>query len=183
MIPFAGEGLPPMDSVYPVRRVRIIREFVGEEILALPLSLDIGERNLLGQALGMKQNTMPGDLNHRIVPEHDVHGLDLILFSEVFEHLMNPFGTMQQIRALLKPGGYCILATPVAAPWKWMRCEHHFTEYYPEHLRVFFEYMGFHCVKYRQFIPFGWKFMFRGVRPLLRVLFQRNQLWLLRKPE
>ena len=45
-------------------------------------------------------------------------GFDIILFTEVLEHLnFHPVGTLRKIRGLLNPGGRLYLSTPDAARW------------------------------------------------------------------
>lgn len=41
--------------------------------------------------------------------------LDVVLFLEIVEHLMDPLPVLRQIRAIVRPGGRLILSTPNAA--------------------------------------------------------------------
>lgn len=40
------------------------------------------------------------------------HVFDIVLHSDVLEHLFNPFTALQEIWRTLKPGGYCLFAVP-----------------------------------------------------------------------
>jgi SAM-dependent methyltransferase len=180
VVPFSCHGDASMKKKANLRhRLKIFREFVPFDIPSCH-SLDIGASNTFGKHLGIKDNTFDYDLNARFeAPSKDY---DFICCSDIIEHLFNPGKVMQDIFNLLKPGGYCLLATPRA---RWMipyECWYHFTEYKPKCMKQLFEYYGFEIVKFRTYSIWDWDFMFYGVRPFLRVLFHRNQLWLIRRP-
>ena len=179
IIPFAEHGDADTLPKSHKRRARIIREFIGYDIANLK-TLDIGAKNKLGEVLGIRDNTLDADLNVSVsAPDHDY---DLILCSEIFEHICNPYLMMRRIMELLKPGGVCILSTPVVGWIIWLPQPNHFTEYSRISLGKFFRYMGFEPEKYRTTQIWDLSFMFYGVRPLIRVLFKRHQMWMLRKP-
>ncbi|MBE0598083.1 MAG: methyltransferase domain-containing protein [Desulfuromonadales bacterium] len=57
------------------------------------------------------------DIEKNKIPPH-LHPVDLIIFTEVIEHLnYHPLPTLKRIRELLKPGGHLILTTPDAEEW------------------------------------------------------------------
>ena len=56
-----------------------------------------------------------GDLNERF-PVGDEQ-FDIILASNIIEHLWNTDGFLQEIHRALKPSGYAIIATPNLASW------------------------------------------------------------------
>lgn len=41
--------------------------------------------------------------------------IDVILCTEVFEHIKNPISALEEFHRLLRPGGYCILTSPFAS--------------------------------------------------------------------
>jgi len=172
--PFSAHGDASDVNANVGRRVAQVRKFIG---FVPDESLDIGPPNAFGQALGVRDNTT-GDVNLGVnAPGKDY---ELILFSEIIEHLMNPLGAMQDCYRLLKPGGICIVSTPIASRLSF-QSPHHFTEYKPDRMRRLFEYVGFDIVGYKKINIWDRGFMFKGVRPFFRVLFHRSQLWKLRK--
>jgi len=177
-VPFTEHGDASTQNANKGKRVRVVREFIGKDLSQLK-TLDIGGKNRFGELLGIKHNT-EGNLNEGIVaPDKDY---DLILCSEIFEHLMNPLQIMRQIHDLLKPDGVCILSTPIEYKIGWYQSPHHFVEYRPDRLRMLFEYAGFKPNKYKSFCIWDWwPFMFTGVRPFLRCVFHRSQLWELKR--
>lgn len=178
LVPFSAHGDASDENLNKGRRVKIVKDFIGGEVIGK--TLDIGSPNAFGQAIGIKDNTT-GDLNFGVsAPSKDY---DLILFSEILEHLMNPLSVLIDCHRLLRSGGLCIVCTPKAS-WHtgfFYQSPHHFTEYKPDRLRKLFEYAGFTVVKYQTINIWDKRFALYGVRPLLRVLFHRSQLWMLRK--
>ena len=53
-----------------------------------------------------------GDWTNGLKPEFDV-----VLMGDVLEHLVNPLRTLQQIRPLLRNGGYAVICLPNVAHW------------------------------------------------------------------
>ena len=180
LIPFSAHGDASDDNLNKGRRVKIVRDFIGFNVVNVK-SLDIGPPNAFGIALGFKENTI-GDLNDGVVALGKDY--DIILFSEILEHLMNPLQAMRDCYDILKHGGYCVVCTPKAS-WHtglFYQSPHHFTEYRADRLRKLFEFAGFEVMKYQTINIWDRRFMFYGVRPFLRVLFHRSQLWMLKKP-
>jgi SAM-dependent methyltransferase len=184
-VPFSQQGDNEILSAHGnERRAKIIKDFIGRDISNLR-TLDIGNSNIIGQLVGIKDNTW-GDLNRslRIFGHTAGYKYDLILSSEIFEHLMNPLTHLQDIYEQLKPGGTLILATPIQRRvLGWYELDKHFVEYRPWRLKQLFLYVGFKPIKYHTYCIWKWfPFALTGVRPLLRCLFHRSQLWELEKP-
>ena len=152
------------------KRLVDLRRFLGK----LPeKTLDIGQPNYAGRALGVMHNTLATDFNFVILaPEKDY---DAVLCFEVIEHVMNPFDMLRAIRGFLRPGGKLYLSTPVMFPW--YQGPHHFTEYKVKNFRVMLEYAGFKILRSEITKPWPWWFMFWGFRPFFRVMFHRTQLY------
>jgi len=153
----------------------LVNEFAG---LIPEKSLDIGPPNAFGKLMGMRDNTV-GDVNEGIVaPDKDY---DFILFSEIIEHLMNVLTPLRDCYRLLAPGGKLLVSTPIPNII-FYQSKHHLAEYRPDRIVQVFEYVGFEVLRYKKINIWDKKFALTGVRPLMRVLFHRSQLWLLRKP-
>jgi SAM-dependent methyltransferase len=179
-VPFSEHGdASDLKKTNLRHRLNIFRSFIPFDISKCH-SLDMGANNTFGNELGLKDNTFDTDLNVSLeAPSKDY---DLIVSSDIIEHLFNPGLITQKLYSLLKPGGYLLLGTPHG---KWMipyECWYHFTEYKPKCLKQMFEYYGFEIVNFRTYSIWDWEFIFWGIRPFFRVLFHRNQLWLLRRP-
>ena len=181
LIPFAEPGDKDEVNANKGRRVRIVRAFLGQDLSGTK-TLDIGQSNAFGRLLGLKDNTLDTDLNVELVaPDKDY---DLILFSEIIEHLFNPGERLKDCYNLLRPGGALIVSTPILFSKWFFQSPHHVTEYTPKRFKRMLEYYGFKTVKYRSMLIWDWwPFMFTGVRPFLRVLFHRSQLWYCIKPQ
>lgn len=51
------------------------------------------------------------DLDYHPIPVKD-HSIDLILFSEVIEHLNNPLKALVELKRIIKPSGFLLVSTP-----------------------------------------------------------------------
>jgi SAM-dependent methyltransferase len=86
-----------------------------------------GRRGLAQLARG----TLPGD-----VPFGDLR-FDLVVMTDVLEHLDDPGGALGAVRARLKPGGALLMTVP-ATPWLWSAHDvthHHRRRYRARELR------------------------------------------------
>ena len=177
IVPFSAHGDASDCNLNKGRRIKLVQEFIGLDIPKLH-TLDIGPPNAFGQLLGLSDNSI-GDVNEGVkAPSVDY---DLIVFSEIIEHLMNVLGPLRDCYRLLKPGGVLVVSTPIPNIIFYQSL-HHLAEYRPDRLVQVFEYVGFKVEKYQKINIWDKRFAFYGVRPLLRVLFHRSQLWKLRKP-
>ena len=69
----------------------------------------------LHQAKDKNINCVQSDLNESIPLENA--SVDVVLATDVIEHLVNPMIFVQEIYRVLKPSGYMILDTPNLASW------------------------------------------------------------------
>ena len=159
------------------RRGNIVRSFLPREISNVR-SLDIGAPNSFGKELGIEDNTIDADLNKSVTAPQGQY--DFILCSEIIEHLYNPYLLLSRIKELLSPRGLCLISTPIAR-FGIHTSKDHVWEYRADTLKKFVEYMGFEVVRWRSFQFYDWHYALYGVRPMLRILFQRNQLLLCRQ--
>lgn len=182
-VPFSAHGDASDENLNKGRRVKIVREFMSSHIKGIEKlnTLDIGPPNAFGRALGFKHNTT-GDLNYRVNAPSS--GYDVILFSEIIEHLLNPLHALESCRHLLRPGGIMIVSTPLLLWHSGVSYQspHHVVEYRKDRFRKLLEFSGFEIVKYKKINLWDRRFAFYGIRPMLRVLFHRSQLWMVRKP-
>jgi len=80
-------------------------------LLALGVFSDISAADLLPEPVGLKLSQwLHQDLNEPI-PGHDAQ-FDVVIASEVIEHLENPRFTARELYRLCRPGGHVILTTP-----------------------------------------------------------------------
>jgi SAM-dependent methyltransferase len=178
-VPFSELGDENVIKKALTHRLKVTQKFIGYNISDLH-TLDIGQSNKIGRALGIKDNTLETDFNREILAPSDNY--DLITCFEVLEHVMNPLFMMDRIYELLRPGGICYLTTPIRRRTDvFYGCRGHFTEYKPREMGLLFKYVGFREIRYKKFLYWDWDFMFWGIRPFFRVTTQRHQLWGIRK--
>lgn len=171
-IPFADPGDIYQMNANKGRRVRIFKEIIGDTTGLK--TLDVGPQNLFGELLGLQENTYPTDLNHEVYAPSSEY--DLIVCSELLEHVMNPLFLMEKLRGLCKHNGRVILATPKRFPF-WNTSPKHLTEYQKDRLEILFRYAGFKIGSYRTIRIWDWWFAFTGFRPFIRTVFTRSHLW------
>lgn len=58
------------------------------------------------------------DSNSQVLGLEDKVPFDVVICSEVIEHVFDSFGLLSQIHGFLKLGGLCVLTTPNAHRWK-----------------------------------------------------------------
>ena len=149
--------------------------------------LDVGDPSVFGVMLtsrfNNRHNTNPGDdFNFSMTTPGTNY--DLVVCTEVLEHIMNPLQFMERIWLRTAKDGLVLLSTPLARrgfPSVYFHREH-FTEYRKYQLLELCRYAGFEVVRWRSYVFWDWKFALRGIRPILRMLFMRGQMVLLRRP-
>jgi SAM-dependent methyltransferase len=71
----------------------------------------------LRQALPRERfEVMALDAEHPVLPEEGSK-FDAIIMIALLAHLIDPMGSMERIRGLLKPGGFVLIDTPNIAKW------------------------------------------------------------------
>jgi len=181
-ITFAEPGDKDADNANKQRRVEIVQDFIGKDLSKLH-TLDIGQSNQFGRKLGIKHNTYDTDLHRELVAPSNNY--DVILFSEICEHLFNIGMIIEKCYDLLAEDGVLIVSTPRQNPSYFYQSPHHLTEYRPDRFKMMLEYYGFEVKKIKTFCIWDWfylnkyyvPFIFTGLRPLWRCLFHRSMLF------
>ncbi len=170
VIPFSKHKTASLPALNNRHRLKQYQRFIGG---ALPLmTLDMGRENFISLRFGVRYNT-DTDLNRTL----SLSGkYDVITHFEVIQHLMNPLLNIEECFRLLRTGGRMYIATPLAWLIPWYHGEN-FVEYKRKNLEQLFEYVGFRISKYEVHNPWPLRFVFYGVRPVFRVLFNRYQIW------
>ncbi len=139
--------------------------------------LDIGERNLLTEKIekefDIKVDNTSGDLDYEIITPKKKY--DIIVCSHVIEHLMNPLLFLENAKKLLADNGRMIIAYPI----RFIKYEKHFHEIPERDMRIMLDKAGFEVVRwetYKTDHPFP-----LGIRPILRILFDKNFVLVVKK--
>jgi SAM-dependent methyltransferase len=104
-------------------------------------SLKMAQNRILKQGLSNRVQALYGSADDIPLPEASV---DLLLCSEVLEHLPDPQKALQEIKRILRPGGRAILTIPIP-PDPYPNPEHH-GELTPPLLEVVLAHNGFAIV-------------------------------------
>jgi len=150
-------------------------EFMGRGV-NFKSALDIGDRTGLTEMMedkyGVKFDNTQGDLD-----KIELKGnYDLVTSFEVLEHLFNPLFNLVQIKNLLNPNGRLILSTPLAKP-RILWSEEHFHEMSKNSIQALFEVAGLKVLRKNYFRVYPVTFYFSGVRPLLRLIYDKIQIY------
>jgi len=101
---------------------------------------------------------------------------DLVTSFEVLEHLFNPLFHLQQVKKILSKDGKLVLSTPLSKP-RFLWSKEHFHEMSLASIEALFDVAGFKVVRKDFFRVHPLTFYFKGVRPLLRLLFDKIQIY------
>lgn len=178
MIPFKYHGNSTDPDLNNCHRLKLYRKFIGLETIPSD-SLDIGEPGYISRELEVFDNTIETDFNHEVKAPAPPY--QTITCFEVINHICNPLQFMEQIRDLLRPGGVLYLSCPIVFLIPWHHCRFNFVMYGQDRLETMFEYAGFKVVRSKKCIPWPFRFVFLGIRPVFRFLFNRIVIWELRK--
>lgn len=178
MIPFSDHCTADYPTCNNRHRLEVYRKFIKCETLYGRV-LDIGAENYIGLNLGVTDFT-DGDLNWTLRAR--LIEYDIVTCFEVMNKLMNHELFMRSIHSKLKPGGTVYFSIP--KPWL-IQWGQHTSETYadikPHALQKLFKYTGFEVVRWETHSPWPWYFVFYGLRPPFRYLFNRIQLYELRR--
>lgn len=167
---------PYMHSLLPEtmstrRSARFIINFIGKRELGK--TLDIGCPNPLGSLLEKHYNIKLDNTDIDLDIGELIGEYDTIFCFEVVEHLFNPLNLLFQIKKVLKYEGRVYITTPKCKPYfLWSKV--HFHEFHKRELidlieRTKLKIVRFECRKVR---PLWW--YYTGLRPFLRLIFERR---------
>ena len=174
--PWSGHITADKDAVNNKHRLKIFLKFHGD--LKGVNALDIGAPNYISRNLHIEDNTH-GDLNKGIKAPGNAY--DVITCYEVLNHVQNHLTLVEGMRDLLKPGGKLYFSTPLLWLIPWYHGRGNYVELKKDRVKKLFEYAGFEVVRYEWHNPWPWFFIFYGIRPPFRYLFNRFQLWEFKK--
>lgn len=93
-----------------INTVEIAQIVQAQKVIGLDYNLRV-----LRQALAREITPLQADLNDCIPLAKD--SIDVIIATDVLEHLVDPYTFVREMYRVLKPGGYIILDTPNLASW------------------------------------------------------------------
>lgn len=173
MVPFSNHCTASLPAANNRHRLKIFRKFINRADMS-GCCLDIGPKNYIGTELGIGWNTV-SDLNFNVVPIIRVIFHTVTCF-EVLNHNMNPLLLLQNIHSLMEEGGCLYLSTPKSWLISWYHGPENFVEYKKDQLLKLIGYAGFKVVRYEVHNPWPWYFIFYGIRPVFRYIFNRFHL-------
>ena len=169
-----------IDSDYsnkPATRIRWNKslDFIGDHF-SFKSALDIGDRSGLTEMMESKYqvkfDNTKGDLDCITLKGK----YDLVTSFEVLEHLFNPLFHLSQIKGVLSENGKLILSTPLSKP-RFLWSKEHFHEMSTESIEALFHVAGFKIVRKKYFKVHPLIFYIKGIRPLLRLFFDKIQIY------
>lgn len=172
-------------SAEPAHRMRWEKSLAfvaASEAIPLPAQagLDIGDRTpataMLEAHFGCRFDTTSVDLDTE--PLNVATRYPVVTAFEVIEHLYNPLYLLLQIRAALDPApsSRLFLSTPAWKPG-FLQSPDHFHEMPRRSLEALLSRSGFEVVRSAEFGIRSPLFCLRGVRPLLRCIFEKIRIY------
>lgn len=164
-------------SKYPSTRIRWGKtvRFIGDKrdvISALDIGDTTGLTEMMEKKFGFEFDHTEGDLDSSEL----IGKYDLVTSFEVLEHLFNPLFHLGQIHKVLKPGGKLILSTPLAKP-RFLWSDEHFHEMSKKSIYALFNAAKFKIKRQEFFKIYPISFYARGIRPIMRLFFDRIQIY------
>ncbi len=138
--------------------------------------LDIGERSSLTTQLELFFNCPFDSTTIDLDVDPLTERYDVVTCFEIIEHLFNPLHLLLQIREVVPPGGRLYLSTPSGKP-HFLWSSSHFHEMSFSSIKALFDRAGFSILRKKKITTYPWWFYFKGVRPLLRAVFERTWLF------
>jgi len=169
-----------IDSSYsnkPATRIRWNKslEFIGDNF-SFNSALDIGDRSGLTEMMEsyyqIKFDNTKGDLDS-VTLRGDY---DIVTSFEVLEHLFNPLFHLSQIKKVLSVRGKLILSTPLSKP-RFLWSKEHFHEMSIASIEALFHAAQFKIIRKEFFRVHPMFFYIKGIRPLLRLFFDKIQIY------
>lgn len=157
-------------------RIRELKKFLKKDLGKI---LHLGKAPLFKRDLGIDFEETEGDLDITTLRDDNY---DTVFMFEIAEHLFNPLYVLLNVRKTLKEGGLLYLSTP-RRPFFLRNKSHHFHEYQDKSLENLLQRAGFEITRTKLFRTRSFISAFKGIRPLLRVCFEKIILIEARKIE
>jgi SAM-dependent methyltransferase len=119
-------------AFYPNEKLRCLRFIsVGKDTNILDVGCGAGSLLYSLREIGLKNLLGVDPFNERDIEYknglviqrkeiHDVKGKwDIVMFHHSFEHILDPFKTLETVSGLLTPNGHCIISIPVSSSYAW----------------------------------------------------------------
>jgi len=147
-------------------RIKEVKKFINTDLGRI---LHLGEAPLFKKDLGIDFDETNGDLDVITLKENNY---DTVFMFEIAEHLFNPLYVLLNVRKSLKDGGILYISTP-RRPFFFRNKNHHFHEYQDKSLENLLQRAGFEITKTKLFRTRSILSGLKGLRPFLRVLFEK----------
>jgi len=167
------------DKVRNQIRWRKTMQFMKDGRFPYPRYLDIGDRSELTTYLEIyfraNFTNTDVDLDAGYLPK----GFNTITCFEVLEHLFNPLHCLLEMKRVLLHDGRIYISTPRYKPhFLW---GDHFHEMSEQSILALFERAGLKIVRRKTIFIMPWRSLLTGIRPWLRLIFDRVYLFELEK--
>ena len=168
------------DSAYSNKPATIIRwkkslEFIGDNF-SFKSALDIGDRSGLTEMMESKYQIKFDNTKEDLDSVTLSGDYDLVTSFEVLEHLFNPLFHLSQIKEVLSDSGKLILSTPLSKP-RFLWSKEHFHEMSITSIEALFHEAELKIVRKEFFRVHPIFFYVKGIRPLLRLFFDKIQIY------
>lgn len=155
-------------------------KFLNSSVGNFKNGLDIGDRSPMTNIL---EDIYKIDFENTTV-DLDLEPLsgkyDIVTSFEVIEHLFNPLFSLNEIYKVLNDNGVLYLSTPLYKPG-FLWSPNHFHEMKRESIENLFKKSKFEIIRVSTFKIHPTPFYFKGLRPLLRLFFEKVQIFELKK--
>ena len=138
-------------------------------------ALDIGDRTPFTEKLELFFDCPFDNTKIDLDKEHLTGEYDIITAFEIIEHLFNPLHFLIEIRSVLKDVGTVYLSTPKGKPY-FLWSDDHFHEMGYDRLNSLIDRAGFRIIRKDEIRIQPIPFYFTGIRPLLRLFFEKHLL-------
>ena len=152
-------------------------EFVVSNKIPCETAVDIAGPSIVGKWIlevlncGYWEGTK-GDLDREWLC--DLHRCDLVLMTEVIEHLLNPLKFMEELAQRVEFKSM-VLTWPARPSWLWT--EGHFHEMRLDRFELLCKMAGYEIIEVKKgTAPETWYNRFRGIRPFFRSFVQTHYM-------
>ena len=144
--------------------------------------LDVGERTLFTERLerefNCKVDSTTGDLDEEVNAPGEQY--DIIVFSHIIEHLFNPLFALLKLKEFMGKDSLMMIALPSRGKLLWT--DTHFHEIDSQRMRTLLQRAGLKIIREEKLKSIrNFNFYLRGIRPLLRLLFEYNKVYVVQR--